>query len=48
MKKKIYISPLMDVLEFSTKEATMQHLFGPASAPGDPHTSAPRRRTEVF
>ena len=46
-KKKLYITPLMEVSHFGT-DVIMQ-AFGPASMPDDPTNQAPRKRkTEVF
>jgi len=47
MKKKLYITPLMEVSHLET-DVIMQ-AFGPASMPGDPTNQAPRKRwTDVF
>jgi len=49
MKKKQYISPLLEITDLRVKGATMQSpLFGPASMPNDDFNAAPRKRTEVF
>ena len=47
MKKKIYNGPKIEVVDLLAMDATMQHVFGPASMPEEP-SSAPKRKTEVF
>jgi hypothetical protein len=47
MKKKLYINPKMEILDLRAIDATMQHAFGPASAPSH-MGGAPRRRDSVF
>ena len=46
MKKKIYVSPVLEISNLLSMDVTMQHAFGPASNPE--HVGAPARRTEVF
>ena len=48
MEKKIYNCPMTKIVDLQAMDVTMQHVFGPASMPTDPHASAPKRKTEVF
>jgi len=49
MNKKVYISPISETMNLRAMQAMMDDpLFGPASTPHDPFSSAPKRKTEVF
>lgn len=48
MKKKIYNGPKIEVVDLLAMDATMQHVFGPASMAGDPQSSAPSRKVPAL
>ena len=46
MKKKIYVSPVMEINNLLSMDVTMQHAFGPANNPE--HVGAPQRHSPVL